>query len=273
MLVSPRTIRISRQLGNARTTRHLSSRSLVRTLVESTSPTASHPMAGHRCPTASDASLRVWLFSCSAVRPRSRAPRPRAPCRSRPTRGPRPTASVSSPTSAGPRSTSTGASRWRGKRRWRTACCSWTWPDRGHELPWRGVPSGVAAVLQRGVPAAGCERDRGSGAVRPGVQQRGRRLAGVSRRGRRRGRRVAARPVIHVRLELDGPIARLFLNSATTPTLVVPRVVASGGTALGAWAGAWAGARTSPTSATPPRQHPVPRRPSHVAAAAARNDP
>ena len=66
---------------------------------------------------------------------------------------------------------------------------------RGHELPGRGVPSGVAAVLQRGVPAAGCERDRGSGAVRPGVQQRGRRLAGVSRRGRQRGRRAAARPV------------------------------------------------------------------------------
>jgi hypothetical protein len=44
---------------------------------------------------------------------------------------------------------------------------------------------------------------------------------------------------IHVRLELDGPIARLFLDSATTPTLVVPRVVASGGAGLGVWAGAF----------------------------------
>ena len=44
---------------------------------------------------------------------------------------------------------------------------------------------------------------------------------------------------IHVRLELDGPVARLFLDSATTPTLVVPRVVASGGTGLGVWTGAF----------------------------------
>ena len=44
---------------------------------------------------------------------------------------------------------------------------------------------------------------------------------------------------IHVRLELDGPIARLFLDGATTPTLVVPRVVASGGAGLGVWAGAF----------------------------------
>jgi hypothetical protein len=44
---------------------------------------------------------------------------------------------------------------------------------------------------------------------------------------------------IGVRLELDGPVARLFLDSATTPTLVVPRVVASGGDGLGVWAGAF----------------------------------
>ena len=44
---------------------------------------------------------------------------------------------------------------------------------------------------------------------------------------------------IHVRLELDGPVARLFLDTATTPTLVVPRVVASGGAGLGVWAGAF----------------------------------
>jgi hypothetical protein len=44
---------------------------------------------------------------------------------------------------------------------------------------------------------------------------------------------------IHVRLELDGPVARLWLDSATTPTLVVPRVVQSGGTGLGVWTGAF----------------------------------
>ncbi len=44
---------------------------------------------------------------------------------------------------------------------------------------------------------------------------------------------------IHLRLELDGPVARLWLDSATTPALVVPRVVTSGGAALGVWAGAF----------------------------------
>ena len=44
---------------------------------------------------------------------------------------------------------------------------------------------------------------------------------------------------IHVRIELDGPVARLYVDTATTPTLVVPRVVASGGTGLGVWAGAF----------------------------------
>jgi hypothetical protein len=44
---------------------------------------------------------------------------------------------------------------------------------------------------------------------------------------------------VHVRLELDGPAARLYVDSATAPTLVVPRVVASGGAGLGVWAGAF----------------------------------
>lgn len=42
---------------------------------------------------------------------------------------------------------------------------------------------------------------------------------------------------VHVRVELDGPVARLFVDTATAPTLVVPRVVASGGAGLGLWAG------------------------------------
>jgi hypothetical protein len=44
---------------------------------------------------------------------------------------------------------------------------------------------------------------------------------------------------IHVRIELDGPVARLYVDTATSPTLVVPRVVASGGAGLGIWAGAF----------------------------------
>ncbi len=44
---------------------------------------------------------------------------------------------------------------------------------------------------------------------------------------------------MHVRLELDGPVARLYVDTATTPTLVVPRVVASGGSGVGVWAGAF----------------------------------
>ena len=44
---------------------------------------------------------------------------------------------------------------------------------------------------------------------------------------------------VHVRLELEGPVARLFVDTATAPTLVVPRVVTSGGTGLGIWAGAF----------------------------------
>ena len=34
---------------------------------------------------------------------------------------------------------------------------------------------------------------------------------------------------MHLRIELDGPVARLFVDTATAPTLVVPRVVESGG--------------------------------------------
>ena len=44
---------------------------------------------------------------------------------------------------------------------------------------------------------------------------------------------------MHVRVELDGPVARLYVDTATAPTLVVPRVVASGGAGLGVWAGAF----------------------------------
>src|SRR5262249_49340525 len=44
---------------------------------------------------------------------------------------------------------------------------------------------------------------------------------------------------MHLRLELDGSVARLFVDTATAPTLVVPRVVASAGEGLGVWAGAF----------------------------------
>lgn len=42
---------------------------------------------------------------------------------------------------------------------------------------------------------------------------------------------------VHLRLELDGSVARVFVDTATAPTLVIPRVVASGGTGLGLWTG------------------------------------
>jgi hypothetical protein len=44
---------------------------------------------------------------------------------------------------------------------------------------------------------------------------------------------------IHVRVELEGSVARLYVDTATAPTLVVPRVVASGGAGVGVWAGAF----------------------------------
>lgn len=44
---------------------------------------------------------------------------------------------------------------------------------------------------------------------------------------------------IHVRVELAGPIARVYIDTATAPTLVVPRVAGSGGAGLGVWAGAF----------------------------------
>lgn len=43
----------------------------------------------------------------------------------------------------------------------------------------------------------------------------------------------------HLKVELDGPVARFFVDTATAPTLVVPRVVTSGGTGLGVWTGAF----------------------------------
>jgi hypothetical protein len=44
---------------------------------------------------------------------------------------------------------------------------------------------------------------------------------------------------VHLRIDLDGPVARVYVDTATAPTLVVPRVVASGGAGLGLWAGAF----------------------------------
>jgi hypothetical protein len=44
---------------------------------------------------------------------------------------------------------------------------------------------------------------------------------------------------MHLRVELHGPAARVFVDTATSPTLVVPRLVASGGSGLGLWTGAF----------------------------------
>ena len=93
------------------------------------------------------------------------------------------------------RSTSTAASPWRAGHRWRTARWTSTWRPANHELPGRRVPGRLAEVLQRRVPAAGCQRDGGSGPVRTGVQQRRRRLAGLPWRRRQRGRGCSAQPM------------------------------------------------------------------------------
>jgi hypothetical protein len=43
----------------------------------------------------------------------------------------------------------------------------------------------------------------------------------------------------HLKVELDGPVARIFVDTATAPTLVVSRLVTSGGSGLGVWTGAF----------------------------------
>ena len=63
---------------------------------------------------------------------------------------------------------------------------------------------------------------------------------------------------IHLRIQLEGPVARVFVDTATVPTLVVPRVVTSGGGGVGVWAGAFgrgayfSNIRYVPAPASPP---------------------
>ena len=44
---------------------------------------------------------------------------------------------------------------------------------------------------------------------------------------------------VHVRVELAGPTARIFFDTATVPTLTVPRLAGAGGTRFGVWTGAF----------------------------------
>jgi hypothetical protein len=44
---------------------------------------------------------------------------------------------------------------------------------------------------------------------------------------------------LHLHVELDGPVARLFIDTATAATLIVPRVVESAGDGIGVWTGAF----------------------------------
>ena len=72
---------------------------------------------------------------------------------------------------------------------------------------------------------------------------------------------------VPVRIELDGPAARVYVDTGTAPTLVVPRVVSSGGEGLGVWVGAFGhGAYFSNFRYTPaegaPAQPPAPALPS-----------
>jgi hypothetical protein len=50
---------------------------------------------------------------------------------------------------------------------------------------------------------------------------------------------IAREKWIHVRIELDGPTARVFFDTATVPTLVVPRLAGAGGQRIGVWTGAY----------------------------------
>jgi hypothetical protein len=44
---------------------------------------------------------------------------------------------------------------------------------------------------------------------------------------------------VHVRVELDGPTARVFFDTATAPALTIPRLAGAGGTRFGVWTGAY----------------------------------
>jgi hypothetical protein len=44
---------------------------------------------------------------------------------------------------------------------------------------------------------------------------------------------------MHVRIELEGEAARIFFDTATTPTLTVPRLAGAGGHRFGVWTGAF----------------------------------
>jgi hypothetical protein len=50
---------------------------------------------------------------------------------------------------------------------------------------------------------------------------------------------IARERWVHVRIELSGPTARIFFDTATVPTLTVPRLAGAGGTRLGVWTGAY----------------------------------
>ena len=50
---------------------------------------------------------------------------------------------------------------------------------------------------------------------------------------------IARERWVHVRIELDGPTARVFIDTATTPTLTVPRIAGGGGNRFGVWTGAY----------------------------------
>jgi hypothetical protein len=44
---------------------------------------------------------------------------------------------------------------------------------------------------------------------------------------------------MHLKVELEGPTARVYVDTATAPTLVVPRLAESGGSGVGVWTGAF----------------------------------
>ena len=200
---------------------------------------------------------RSWPASCSPSPNQQRAGRGPNRERSALTRqpGPRPTAFGSCHTWAAPPSTSTGVWPSCAGHRWRTARWISTWRPATPPISWgwcsapprHGSPTSCSCAREPAARRKPCSTDRRSTAwASPGRST----MATAPMRWR-----VPRNRWVHLRVELDGHVARLFVDTATTPTLVVPRVVTSGGAGLGVWTGAFGrGAYFSNIRYTPRRR-------------------
>ena len=184
---------------------------------------------------------------CRHRRHPARRPRPPSPrrkprtSRSPPTPGPRPTASGPCRTWAGPRCTSTGASR----------SCAGASMENG-TLDLDVAASDTTNFLGRGLPGrqrrgspTSCSCGRAPAAPRR-PSSTGRHSTAWASPGRSttataptRSRTCRAIGGCTSGSSWTGRSPGCIVDTATAPTLVVPRVVASGGAGLGVWAGAF----------------------------------